>query len=140
MLQSFGSGASVTSSENVVTVPDTAFTTQCASECCACNTAAHQSAASATRTRHYDILGGITVTETVEFSESGSASENSQGADQKAVACITTNESGSGSAPGGDCICVCLPEPTVGPTLPPTTGGPNPDCADTTLDPICSTC
>lgn len=105
----YGNGAQVSQATSVVTVPDTAYTSQCESACCACNAGVHASQAAATRTRHYDITGAITVAETVEYTEAGNASEQSQGHSQKASACINSNENGSGSAPGGDCITVCVP-------------------------------
>ena len=110
----FGNGAQVSQAESVVTVPDTEYTSECESACCACNAAIHASEAAATRTRHYDICGAITVAETVEYVEAGNASEQSAGHSQKATACINSNENGSGSAPGGDCVTVCLNNSTSG--------------------------
>ena len=104
----FGTGATVSQSSSIVTVPDTSYTSQCESDCCACNAAEHTSTASAARTRHYEITGGISVAETVEYNENGSASENSVGHSQKQSACANTNNDGEGSAPGGQCVTVCV--------------------------------
>ena len=97
----FGSGASLSQSTEITTVADTSYGSQCESDCCACNAASHTSSASGARTRHYEITGGISVAETVEYSENGSASEESVGHSQKASACANTNANGEGSAPGG---------------------------------------
>lgn len=75
----FGNGAQVSQATSVVTVPDTAYTSQCESACCACNAGVHASEAAATRSRHYEISGAITVAETVEYIEAGKASEQSAG-------------------------------------------------------------
>jgi len=104
---SFGNSATVFQAAAVVTVPDTEWTSECETACCACNVGQHSSSAAAYRNRHFDITGGITVAETVEFVEAGNASEESAGHSQKATACIVSNEDGSGSPPDGE-ICVCL--------------------------------
>ena len=104
----FGSGASVSQSTEITTVPDTSYTSQCESDCCACNAAEHTSSASAARTRHYEISGDIRVAETVEYSENGEAKEESAGHSQKQSACANTNANGEGSAPGGQCVTVCV--------------------------------
>ena len=110
---SFGNGAIVSQGAEVVTVPDTQWASYCESDCCACNVGVHESEAAATRNRHFEITGAITVAETVEYIESGEAEEQSAGHSQKATACITTNDDSSGEAPE-DCVCVCIGEESEG--------------------------
>lgn len=109
----FGTGASVSQASEITTVADTSYTSQCEADCCACNTEEHASSASGTRTRHYNISGDIQVAETIEFSENGSANEQSLGHSQKASACANTNNNGEGSAPGGQCVTVCVGNSTA---------------------------
>ena len=104
---SFGNGAIVSQGAEVVTVPDTQWASYCESDCCACNVGVHNSEATATRNRHFDISGSITIAETVEYVESGEANEQSAGHSQKATACITNNDNNSGEAPAENCICIC---------------------------------
>jgi len=41
VLTGFGQGIAVSQTENIVTVPNTAYQSQCISECCSCENAAH---------------------------------------------------------------------------------------------------
>ena len=110
----FGSGVAVSTSENVVTVPDTAFTTNCVSECCACNVGEHSALTQASRTKVFIIAGSIGVTESVIYNEAGNSTSESVGHSDKVTACQTTNVNGPvGNPPGGDCITVCFPNCTA---------------------------
>ena len=103
--QNFHNSASASQSQSVDTIPDTEWSSQCESACCACNVAQHASEAASTKLRTFTLGGTITVAETVEFTEAGNASEDSVGHSLKATACIVSNQSGSGSAPNQTCLC-----------------------------------
>jgi len=104
----WATGASVTQGETVSTIPDTQVTEQANSECCSCNTGSQQAASSATKTRHYDISGSISIAESVEWAESGNSSSSSAGEARKQSTSEESNESNSGSgAPNGGCVTVC---------------------------------
>jgi hypothetical protein len=103
----YGSGSSISQAAAVTTIPDTEWTSQCESDCCACNAGEHSSTAAAARSRHYDITGSISVAESVEYVESGNASEESVGHSQKATACMVANQNGSSAGAPGQ-VCVCL--------------------------------
>lgn len=92
-------------------VPDTAFTQICQSNCCECAEAVHASLASATKNRTFTISGSISVLEAVSFAESQNAAENSQSFEEKDTICVTNNLGGFGASP--DCInvTVCPPGP-----------------------------
>ena len=114
--EDFGSEAGVGAVEEIVTVPDSEFTQLCESECCACSAEVSASQAEAQKIRTFDINGSISIAESVELAEAGSAEEESVGHSQKATACITNNLNGVGAPPNGDCIEICLPDqgPPVG--------------------------
>lgn len=112
----FGLGELVSEGEEIETIPDTLWYSQCESECCACNAGEHNAAASATRTKHFDISGSIEVAETIEWEEAGSAHEESRGMSRKETACITNNQNGVAAAPVRGEHCVC-PEPGNGAKL-----------------------
>ena len=114
LLASWTGSAVQSTAESVVSVPDTEFTSECESACCACNAADHASESSATRKRTYVIDGSICVTETIEMTESGNGSEQSVGHSHKATACLTQNESGSGDMPPGVEVCLCSPDNSTG--------------------------
>lgn len=65
--QGFGEGAVISESEEIETVPDTLWYSQCESECCACNVGEHAAEASATRVKHFTIAGDIEIAETIEW-------------------------------------------------------------------------
>jgi len=114
LLASWTGSAVQSTAESVVSVPDTEFTSEGESACCACNAADHASESSATRKRTYVIDGSICVTETIEMTESGNGSEQSVGHSHKATACLTQNESGSGDMPPGVEVCLCSPDNSTG--------------------------
>ena len=107
-------GAAVTQGETVSTIPDTEVTEQANSECCSCNTGSQSAASSATKTRHYDISGSISIAESVEWAESGNSSSSSAGEARKQSTSVESNESNSGSgAPNGGCVTVCASNNTI---------------------------
>ena len=107
-------GASVTQGETVSTIPDTEVTEQAASECCSCNTGSQSAASSATKTRHYDITGSISIAESVEWAESGNSSSSSSGEARKQSTSEESNLSNAGSgAPNGGCVTVCASNNTI---------------------------
>jgi hypothetical protein len=114
ILPSWTGSAVQTTAESIVSIPDTAFESECESACCACNAADHVSESSATRKRTYDINGSICVTETIEMTESGNGSEQSVGHSHKATACVTENSSGAGEMPPGVEVCLCTPDASTG--------------------------
>ena len=67
----FGNAASISQSSAVSTTPDVEWSSECESDCCACNVGIHSSAAAATKLRTFTLGGSITVAETVEYAESG---------------------------------------------------------------------
>jgi hypothetical protein len=113
-LNSWAQGGSISQGETISTVPDTEVTEAGASECCSCNTGSQSAASSGSKTRHYDILGSITIAESVEWAESGNSSSNSAGEARKQSTSEESNTSNSGSgAPNGGCVTVCASNGTL---------------------------
>ena len=106
-MNAFGSSATVVQSTEISTIPDTSHTSECESNCCACNVATNVASSSGTRTRHFHIGGDIDIEETLFTELNGNSSEESAGHSMKASACAVTNNNGEGSAPGGECIILC---------------------------------
>jgi len=107
-------GASVTQGETVNTIPDTEITEQANSECCSCNTGSQSAASSATKTRHYDITGSISIAESVEWAESGNSSSSSAGEARKQSTSEESNQSNANQgAPNGGCVTVCASNGTI---------------------------
>ena len=107
-------GASVTQGTSLSTIPDTEIIEQGASECCSCNTGSQSAASSATKTRHYDITGSISIAESVEWAESGNSSSSSEGEAKKQSTSEESNSNNSGSgAPNGGCVTVCAANGTM---------------------------
>ena len=110
----FNQAGSVANGESISTIPDTEVTEQANSECCSCNTGSQSAASSATKTRHYDISGSISIAESVEWAESGNSSSSSAGEARKQSTSEESNESNTGSgAPNGGCVTVCASNNTI---------------------------
>src|SRR4051812_19089372 len=104
----FNQAGSVTTGSSISTIPDTEILEQGASQCCSCNTGSHSSQATAGRTRHYDILGSISISESVEWNETGNSSAQTAGQANKQSASSVKNVENSGNgAPNGGCVTVC---------------------------------
>ena len=110
----FNQAGSVTTGTSVSTIPDTEILEQGASECCSCNTGSHSVAASGSKTRHYDILGSISIAESVEWAESGNSSSQSAGeANKQSSSAVSNVNNGGNGAPNGGCVTVCASNGTV---------------------------
>ena len=105
---SYTQGASLSNGISLTTVPDTQIITQGASECCACNTGSHSAAASAAKTRHFDILGDIVFNETLTWATNGTFSSSSAGQANKQSASAVNYVSNNGTGAGvPQCVTVC---------------------------------
>ena len=69
MAEGFEQRAEASNVVTLASVPDTAFTQICQSNCCECAEAVHASLSAATKNRTFTIAGAISVLETVEFAE-----------------------------------------------------------------------
>lgn len=100
--------SSVTNGVSLTTLPDTSVLTQGAAECCACNSGSHAAAANGSKSRHFDILGGITMNETVTWFASGNFSSESSGQASKQSASQVSNVNGNTTGSGlGQCVSSC---------------------------------
>jgi len=110
----FNQAGSVTTGSSISTIPDTQILEQGASQCCSCNSGSHAASSTAGRTRHYDILGSISIAESVEWNETGNSTASSAGQanKQSASAVKNVNNNGNGS-PNGGCVTVCPNNGTV---------------------------
>ena len=110
----FNQAGQVTTGSSISTIPDTEILEQGASQCCSCNTGSHSASSTAGRTRHYDILGSISIAESVEWNETGASSSESAGQANKQSASAVTNVNNGGSgAPNGGCVTVCANNGTI---------------------------
>jgi hypothetical protein len=117
-----GYGAAVyeSSGEDIVSTPDTLWTSTSESECAACNVGQHASSSCGSRTRTYAISGSIEIAETIAYDEDGCSHEESRGHSVKESATATLNEDNVGTpvqVPGA-CDCECYEEPDTGVSLP----------------------
>ena len=94
--------AQVLQTTSVSSTPDVEQSTECLTDCCACNEANAEARVNAQRVRHFCIEGDITVTEDIEFHELAHAREASAGRSHKDSTCVLSNE-GSEEL-GGICI------------------------------------
>ena len=110
----YSQSGSVTTGSSISTIPDTEILEQGASQCCSCNTGSHSASSTAGRTRHYDILGSISIAESVEWNETGASSSQSAGQANKQSASAVSNVNNGGSgAPNGGCVTVCANNGTI---------------------------
>ena len=78
---------SVNIAEELETIPNTAWTTECISECCSCNNAVNQAERTSSQLRTYSVNGRIDAVETIRFNEAGSAAQEAHGYSEKEKAC-----------------------------------------------------
>lgn len=97
-----GLRASISQDTNIQSIPDVGQTSECVTNCCACNEAQGEQRINAQRVRHFCIAGDISVTEDIEFHELSHAQEASAGLAHKDSACVLNNQ-GSEEL-GGICI------------------------------------
>ena len=110
----YNQAGSVTTGSSISTIPDTEILEQGASQCCSCNTGSHSAAANAAKSRHYDILGSISIAESVEWAENGTFASQTAGQANKQSASAVSNVANSGNgAPNGGCVTVCPSNGTV---------------------------
>ena len=110
----FNQAGAVTTGSSISTIPDTEILEQGASQCCSCNTGSNSAASTGAKTRHYDILGSISIAESVEWAESGNSSTQSAGQANKQSASAVSNVANSGNgAPNGGCVTVCANNGTI---------------------------
>ena len=96
----------------MASTPDTAYTSICQSNCCECAESEHAALSSGTKNRVFNIAGEIRVSESVEWAENSSASENSQSREEKNTVCVTNNQNG-GLGAGQECITLESCPPTL---------------------------
>ena len=110
----FNQAGQVTTGSSISTIPDTEILEQGASQCCSCNTGSHSAAANAAKSRHYDILGSISIAESVEWAENGTFASETAGQANKQSASAVSNVANSGNgAPNGGCVTVCANNGTI---------------------------
>ena len=107
ILQGFSQEAQALQSALLTSVPDTAFSQICQSNCCACESEAHASYSNLQKNRTFTIAGSISVIEQLQVQESGQASENSEGRSEKDTTCQTNNAQG-GLGASAQCVNVTL--------------------------------
>lgn len=100
------SGTSLRAEVNQLTTisstPDVSQSSECLTNCCACNEANGEQRINAQRVRHFCIAGDISVTEDIEFHELSHAQEATAGIAHKESLCVLNNQ---GSDDLGD-ICI----------------------------------
>lgn len=94
--------ANVQQLTSIASTPDVAQSTECLTNCCACNEANGEQRINAQRVRTFCIAGNISVTEDIEFHELSHAEEATAGIAAKNSSCVLNNQ-GSESL-GGICI------------------------------------
>jgi hypothetical protein len=94
--------AQVNQQTNIASSPDVSQTSECLTECCACNEANGEERINAQRVRHFCIAGDISVTEDIEYHQLSRAQEASAGRAHKDSECVLNNQ-GSEDL-GGICI------------------------------------
>lgn len=94
--------AQVNQQTNVASTPDVSQTSECLTNCCACNEANGEERINAQRVRHFCIAGDISVTEDIEYHQLSRAQEASAGRAHKESECVLNNQ---GSEDLGD-ICI----------------------------------
>lgn len=94
--------AQVLQSTQISSTPDVSQTSECLTNCCACNEAQGEERINAQRVRHFCIAGDISVTEDIEFHALSRAQEASTGRAYKDSECVLNNQ---GSEDLGD-ICI----------------------------------
>lgn len=94
--------AQVNQQTNVASTPDVSQTSECITNCCACNEANGEERINAQRVRHFCIAGDISVTEDIEYHQLSRAEEASAGRAHKESECVLNNQ---GSEDLGD-ICI----------------------------------
>ena len=94
--------ANVLQSTSVSSTPDVSQSSECITNCCACNEAQGEERINAQRVRHFCIAGDISVTEDIEFHALSRAQEASAGRAHKDSECVLNNQ---GSEDLGD---ICL--------------------------------
>lgn len=94
--------AQVLQSTQVSSTPDVSQSSECVTNCCACNEAQGEERVNAQRVRHFCIAGDISVTEDIEFHALSRAQEASAGRAHKDSECVLNNQ-GSEEL-GGICI------------------------------------
>lgn len=94
--------AQVLQSTQVSSTPDVSQSSECITNCCACNEAQGEERINAQRVRHFCIAGDISVTEDIEFHSLQRAQEASAGRAHKDSECVLNNQ-GSEDL-GGICI------------------------------------
>ena len=94
--------AEVNQLTTISSTPDVSQSSECLTNCCACNEANGEQRINAQRVRHFCIAGDISVTEDIEFHELSHAQEASAGIAHKESLCVLNNQ---GSEDLGD-ICI----------------------------------
>lgn len=94
--------AQVNQQTNIASTPDVSQTSECLTNCCACNEANGEERINAQRVRHFCIAGDISVTEDIEYHQLSRAQEASAGRAHKESECVLNNQ---GSEDLGD-ICI----------------------------------
>jgi len=84
--------ASVNQLTTINSTPDVSQTSECLTNCCACNEANGEQRINAQRVRHFCIAGDISVTEDIEFHELSHAQEATAGIAHKESECVLNNQ------------------------------------------------
>ena len=93
---------------------DSEYVENCEQAACACHTAVHSAAASATRIRTIVVNGTVDAEETDTFSESGTASSAAHGVDHMVQTQIVNNQNSNAQGTVGSCVSICAVNATSG--------------------------
>lgn len=84
--------ANVNQLTSIASTPDVSQSTECLTNCCACNEANGEERINAQRVRTFCIAGNISVTEDIEFHELSHAEEATAGLATKNSSCVLNNQ------------------------------------------------